>query len=119
MRNRILAIGILASIGTTTARSDELSAGDLYDYCRADHPVGQMACKLYLRGAVDGLKMAAEALGDTQMFCIPDLSDKQLSALFVANGQNDFLVFPADKNEPAISMVAALMAEHFKCGEAK
>ncbi len=119
MKKLTLGVAIAALLqGVAASKADELAAGDLYDFCRSDSPVDGMACKFYIVGAVQGLKLAAAKLNDTTEFCIPDdLGDAQLTAIYVKTAQSDFLLYPDDRQAPAISIVAAIMKHAFKCNK--
>jgi hypothetical protein len=121
MRKLILGIVMPIFLQSAPAKAGEVvSAGDLYDYCRDSHPVGQMVCKFYIMGAVQGIALTAAKLNDTRVFCIPDdIGDKQLVALYIKTVQNDFLLYPDDKKEPAISLIAAVVMQAFKCTNSK
>lgn len=79
--------------------------------------LGTMVSKFYILGVTEGTSVAAGVANDKAHFCIPEGVSASAMELVVkmAIGQ-DLMVFPADREIPAVSFVAAAMQKAFPCG---
>jgi len=53
---RKLAI-VLAFLASNAANAEELSAGQLYEFCTSKEPVATSACRFFILGAVVGINL--------------------------------------------------------------
>jgi hypothetical protein len=84
------------------ARADEsglMTVADLQQFCTASDDGSKNACRFFIFGVAQGMRLVAAAVGDKTHVCIPDdLSAAGMElAVKLAIGQ-DLLVFPADKH---------------------
>jgi hypothetical protein len=77
---RKLAI-VLAFLASNAANAEELSAGQLYEFCTSKEPVATSACRFFILGAVVGINLGDGSImgPDRQVrerkkthFCMPD-----------------------------------------------
>jgi hypothetical protein len=121
---RKLAI-ILAFLASNAANAEELSAGQLYEFCTSKEPVATSACRFFILGAVLGIGFGDGAImgPDRQvrerkktLFCIPDdMSQSQMVSIFVNTMRLVATKYPDDLKMPAISAVGAYMNRAFPC----
>jgi hypothetical protein len=94
-----------------------MTTGDLQEICIGRDEGSKNACKFYILGVTEGTSVAAGVANDKAHFCIPEGVSASAMELVVkmAIGQ-DLMVFPADRDIPAVSFVAAAMQKAFPCG---
>src|SRR5215831_18653208 len=121
---RKLAI-VLAFLASNAANAEELSAGQLYEFCTSKEPVATSACRFFILGAVVGINLGDGLIvgPDRQArertnthFCMPDdVSQEQLVSIFVNTMRLVATKYPDDLKMPAISAVGAYMNRAFPC----
>jgi len=121
---RKLAI-VLAFLASNAANAEELSAGQLYEFCTSKEPVATSACRFFILGAVVGINLGdGTVMGpDRQfrerkktLFCIPDdMSQTQMVSIFVNAMRLVATKYPDDLKLPAISTVSASMSRAYPC----
>lgn len=112
-----LVLVILAALWLQPARADnQLTAGELYDFCSSSDLAVNNACRYYILGVVQSIGLGVGSTKDQQHLCIPDnVPGSQLVTIFQRTAQADFARFPQDKAEPAIALVGAAILAHFHC----
>jgi hypothetical protein len=95
--------------------AQQMTGGDLKALCDAQDPTSNAKCRFYILGAMEGLSTEAGLAGDKR-FCLRADTSQDDMVLWARGLMNsDFLLYPADKALPAISLVGGAMAEHYPC----
>jgi hypothetical protein len=126
MKNGLLAFSaaILALWSIGTVQAQELSAGQLYEFCQSKDFVVHGACRFYVLGAVQGMSLgngSAIVRGqlvekEKTIFCMPDnVPQSEMVSVFVRRAETLFRVYPQDKEMPAISALIGIMHKQFPC----
>jgi hypothetical protein len=121
---RKLAI-ILAFLASNAANAEELSAGQLYEFCTSKDRVANSACRFFILGAVVGIGLGESSImGPDRQFrerkktilCMPDnVSQEQMVSIFVNTTRRVATIYPDDLKMPAVSLVSASMSRAFPC----
>jgi hypothetical protein len=122
IRTIAAAVFVLLAI-TAPARAAEtqvMTVADLQEFCTASDEGSKAACRFFIFGVAQGLRLAAATLGDKTHYCIPDdLSAGAMElAVKLAIGQ-DLMVFPKDRDLEASGFVGAALIKAFPCGKSK
>ena len=121
---RKLAI-VLAFLASNAANAEELSTGQLYEFCTSKDRVANSACRFFILGAVVGIGLGDGAImgPDRQLrerkktiFCMPDnVSQSQMVSIFVNTTRGLATIYPDDLKLPAVSVVSGSMNRAFPC----
>jgi hypothetical protein len=114
------AVFALLTITAPTRAADIMTVGDLQEFCTASDDGSKSACRFFIFGVAQGVRLAAVTLGDKTHYCIPDdLSAAAMElAVKLAIGQ-DLMVFPADRDLEASGFVGAALIKAFPCTKRK
>jgi hypothetical protein len=126
----IIALSVLLTLAAltvpaTAADGMTLTLADLRGMCAASDSEGQAACRFFILGAFQGLRLAGGVVPvsgrfnerkDGKAFCVPDnLPQNVMVQKVVSFADADVRVFPADANMPAISFVGAVIMQSYPC----
>lgn len=121
---KTLAI-VLALIASFAAEADELTAGELYAWCKDKYDVSQTACKFYILGVVQGIELGdGSKMGSNNrlspkkntIFCAPDnMPVSQMIDVFTTRVRVLEQSYPQDLKLPAVGIVGAAMVNAFPC----
>ncbi len=118
----LAATALLWSVGIASA--EELSAGDLLDFCKSRDFAVQGTCRFYVLGAVQGVELGdgSKLVGGQfvekpkTVFCVPDkFPQSAMVNVFVQQAEAVFRMFPQDRKLPAISVLIGVMHRQFPC----
>jgi hypothetical protein len=124
-----MTMAVLVSIVVTsvpgTAKS-QMTLADLSQMCATTDPEGKAACRFYILGAFEGLKMAGavepaakppmKERSSNKQFCVPEnLSQAEMVARVVQMASADQATFPEDSKMPAISFVGSVITTSYAC----
>ncbi len=107
---------ILLSIFPTVSHASQMNLGDLQDICMTLDPEGKAACKFYIWGVAEGTNIGAGVAKDQNHFCMPEgtSSEKLVFTVKKMIGE-DTMIYPKDRELPAVSFVAAALLKSFPC----
>jgi hypothetical protein len=110
------AVFALLAMAAPAHAAEIMSVGDLQEFCTASDEGDKSACRYFIFGVAQGLRLAAATLGDKTHYCIPDdLSAGAMElAVKLAIGQ-DLMVFPKDRDLEASGFVGAALIKAFPC----
>jgi hypothetical protein len=115
---------VLALVGAhpRTVEAKELTAGDLQQICSTQDPDIDAPCRFYILGILQGISIGI-GMADGKVTggrpCIPDdIQDSKIETLVKAKLGADLMVYPHDKDLPASSFVASVIATTFACRKA-
>jgi hypothetical protein len=93
------AVFALLAMAAPAHAAKIMTVGDLQEFCTASDDGDKSACRFFIFGVAQGLRLAAATLGDKTRYCIPDdLSAGAMElAVKLAIGQ-DLMVFPKDRD---------------------
>lgn len=116
----VAAVFALLAAATPAHAAEIMTVGDLQEFCTASDDGDKSACRFFIFGVAQGLRLAAATLGDKTHYCIPDdLSAGAMElAVKLAIGQ-DLMVFPKDRDLEASGFVGAALIKAFPCGKSK
>jgi hypothetical protein len=114
----IFAALIIAAVPVNAA---EMTAKDLQEMCTATDDISKNQCEFYILGVAQGADLvSAAAPTKDKAHCMSIPAGMNYEAIVLAvkmkMGQ-DLMVFPADLNSPAVSVVAAVLVSTFPCGK--
>lgn len=126
----IIALSVLVASAALTAPAMAadvmtLTLADLQGMCAAPDAVGQTACRFFILGAFQGLRMAGSVTlavdhfnerktGKT--FCVPDdLPQGVMVQKVVSFADADVRAFRDDATMPAISFISAVIVKSYPC----
>ena len=122
---RLLAILVLVCASFPARGADELTAGQLYQFCTSADQVAKTACRFYIYGAFQGIVLGDGAVmgADRQMherrrthFCPPeDVTQEQMIAIFQFTVRDLIAKYPEDMKSPVISVLVAAFNRTFPC----
>jgi hypothetical protein len=124
MSSRLCAAAIFALLTVAAparaAETQPMTVGDLQEFCTASDDGSKAACRFFIFGVAQGVRLAAATLGDKTHYCIPgDLSTAAIElAVKPAIGQH-LMVFPADRDLEASGFVGAALIKAFPCDKRK
>jgi hypothetical protein len=97
-----------------------MTVGELKEFCTASDHESRAACRFFIYGVFQGIRLGIAEAKDTGRFCLPD--DLSLSSMEtivkVAIGQ-DLMLFPKDSDLEASGFIGAAMIKAFPCRRAK
>jgi Rap1a immunity proteins len=107
------------------AKADELTAGDLYSFCTSSDQMASTACRFYILGVVNGVRLGdGMYLGANKIaverkrtiFCNPDnMLQSEMVDLIKNFFSRNFKNHPEDKDLPADTTISAAMGTKFPC----
>jgi hypothetical protein len=122
---RFCAVALLLLIGTPALAADELSAGQLYQFCTSTDEVAKTACRFYIYGAFQGVVLGDGAImgADRQMrdrrkslVCAPEnVTQDQMVSIFQFTVRDLLAKYPEDMKLPAVSILVAALNRTFPC----
>jgi hypothetical protein len=116
MRNPQVLLAAVSFILPAFAQAAQMKLSDLRDICSARDGDSTNACRFYVLGVTEGVSVGAGVSNDHSHFCIPEGVSARDMVLAVKNQMTkDLAAFPQDKDMPAVSFVAAVMAETYPC----
>jgi Rap1a immunity proteins len=110
----------MVMLANGNAGSDQLSAGELYGFCKDEaFAPSQAACKFYILGITQGMGVRMNDQGafvESGSLCVPpDMTSEEMKLVFIRVAKNDFALFPEDKQLLASGLVGGIMARQFPC----
>jgi hypothetical protein len=105
---------------TCAAESQPMTVGDLQGFCTASNDGSKAACRFFIFGVAQGVRLAAATSGDKTHYCIPDdlFVEAMEFAVKLAIIQ-DLIAFPADRDLEASGFVGAALTKAFPCIKSK
>lgn len=105
-----VAIFVLAGSATAADAPQQLTAGELADFCRSRDIAVSNACRFFILGVVEGAVTGG-------LICLPDGAPiDNIETLVRAEMARDFEFHPADKELPAVALVLAPIRLRYPCG---
>lgn len=109
-----------------TAAADQMTLSDLRSMCAPFDADGKTACRFYILGAFEGLRMAGSMeptakkvyseRSEKKQFCVPDnIPQSAMVARVIKLADADVKAFPADANMPAISFIGSVISTSYPC----
>jgi hypothetical protein len=124
----IKAVVITVILGVTGANADDLSTGQILAACDANDRVLQTACRYFIYGAVEGLRLGDSTVvgankdmvaRNSTHFCIPDnMPQDTMMSVYRTAMKFDLAKYPEDAKLPAISTIDAAMNQMYPCNGA-
>lgn len=117
---RTFAVALFAlltiAVSARAAEAQTMTVKDLQEFCTASDDSSTAACRFFIFGVAQGIRLAAGKLGDRTHFCIPDdLSSSAMKFIVkIAVGQ-DLMIYPADRDLEVSGFVAAALMKKFPC----
>ena len=103
MKRNVCCAAIMAFLtisgASRAAETAAMTVGDLKEFCTASDHENVAACRFFIYGVVQGIRLASAAAKGTSRFCIPDdFAVSSMEAIVkVAIGQ-DLMLFPKDSD---------------------
>jgi len=120
---------MLVSIVCLPAAGEQMKVGDLYKLCTSSGQLDKTACSFYILGVFEGAGVGAGTTRDKsggfreardKPFCVPEgLSSTSMELVVKMKMGEDLVVYPQDRELPAVSFVVAVIAHKFPCEKAK
>ena len=111
------------------AAAAQMTLGDLYKFCASSTEADKSACTFYILGVFEGAQMGGGTVQDKsgnfqeakdKRFCVPEgLTGAAMELTVKMKMGADLAVFPKDRDMPAVSFIAALIAQQFPCQRTK
>jgi hypothetical protein len=106
-----------------------MTVGDLQRLCTSSDEGDKVACTFYILGVTEGTTLATSAVKDSlgvfrelkeKPICVPEnISSKALELVVKMSIGEDLMVFPKDREMPAVSFVVAIIRSKFPCHKPK
>jgi len=120
-------IFMLATCGL--AAGAQMKVGDLYKLCTSSNEVDKTACTFYILGVFEGVQMGAGTVrgkpgtlqeAKEKLLCVPEgLTNASMELTIKMRMGADLAVYPEDRDLPAVSFLAAVIARQFPCQKDK
>ena len=93
-----------------------MTVEDLQKLCTAKDDYGKAACRFFIYGVAQGVRLESALVKDRTHFCIPDDSsmDEMLFKVKMKIGQ-DLMFYPDDKSGDASGAVGAILMDSYPC----
>jgi hypothetical protein len=120
----VLAGFVAALMAANPAEAQQLTTGELMEFCGSGDAASKAACRLFIYGVVQGVDAADGTTfkgdqfvpGKKTIMCVPrNVSDKTLEERFQTMARGVTELFPEGASEPAVSTVVAAMAKIYPC----
>lgn len=116
----LLCTLLFVSPAVAADNGDAMTAGDLQKICTSTSAESKAACRFYILGITQGLRLGMSiAEGKTKAgrpCCIPDnISSSALEIAVKIKVGQDLMVFPEDKNLDASGLIGAILVNTFPC----
>lgn len=124
MSSRFFSAAAFAFLIVTTparaAGTEPMTVGDLQEFCTASDDGSKAACRFFIFGVGQDVRLVAATLGDKTHYYIPDdLSAVAMElAVKLAIGQ-DLMIVPADRDLEASGFFGAALIKAFPCDKRK
>jgi hypothetical protein len=128
MKN-IARVLLLAAATSCAVMGGQMTVGDLQKLCTSSDEGDKVACTFYILGVTEGTSLAANSVKDSsgefreiknKPICIPEgISGTALELVVKMSIGEDLMVFPADRDMPAVSFVSAVIRSKFSCQKSK
>jgi hypothetical protein len=125
MKALILALAVFCC----PVLADQMTVGDLQKLCVSDDATAKAACRFYIWGVTEGTELAANTEKDSsgsfrgvknKPICLPDNTSSNAIELVVKMRiGEDLMVFPKDRDTPAVAFVSAVIRRQFACQSPK
>lgn len=117
------ALGLLTGLAafvlpayTASATAPQMTASELYDFCRDRADVTQAACRFFILGAAEGAAMAGGVVTVGGNFCLPvGTTAQEMELVYLRLVEPEFRAFPSDRALPAVSVVVAVLVQQYPC----
>ncbi len=120
---------MLGTFLCSPAAAAQITVGDLYKVCTSSNAGDKGACTFYILGVFDGLQVGGGTVQDKpgnfqdakdKQFCVPEgLTVAAMELAVKMKMGADLAVFPEDRDMPAVSFIAAMIAQQFPCQKGK
>ncbi len=120
---------MIGTLFCAPAMAAQMKVGDLFKLCTSSSEGDKSACTFYILGVFEGVSIADGTERDKsgrfqeaqeKRFCVPEGLSSTAMALTVKMTMGAALaVYPEDRDLPAVSFVAAVIAKKFPCQKRK
>lgn len=112
----ILAFLVVSAIVPASAEHEQLTVGNLQEICTRSDNGSKEACRYYILGVTEAMRMAAPVVGDKTHFCIAEgVSLVAVESLIKNEIEKDLMVYPADRDLAAVGFVTAAAQKAYPC----
>ena len=121
----VACIFLLGTFLCDSACAAQMKVGDLYKLCTSSNESDKSACTFYILGVFEGAQIAGGTVQDKsgnfqeakdKRFCVPEgLTSGAMELTVKMKMGADLAVYPEDRDMPAVSFVAAVIAKQFPC----
>ena len=118
-------IFVLGMFFCDPAAAAQMKLGDLYNLCTSPNESNKSACTFYILGVFEGAQIGGGTVQDKsgyfqeakdKRFCVPEgLTSAAMELTVKMKMGADLAVYPEDRDMPAVSFVAAIIAKQFPC----
>jgi hypothetical protein len=125
----LLSVLTLLTAASCPVIADQMTVGDLQKLCTSDDEAIKTACTFYIWGVTEGTQLAANSEKDSsgnfrevkdKPICLPESTSMKAVELVVKMSiGEDLMVFPKDRELPAVSFVAGVIRTKFACQKRK
>jgi hypothetical protein len=125
----IIMVAALFCKPVEASQATQMTVGDLYKFCTSTNEADQNACRFYILGVFEGAKFSGSTVQDKagnfqeakeKQFCVPDgLTSSAMELTIKLSMGGDLVLFPQDRDLPAVSFITAVIAKRFPCQNAK
>jgi hypothetical protein len=117
-------VALLFYFATSVFAADEpMTAGDLQQICLGADAQSKAACRYYIMGVTEGMRLGmliADGKTHASRPCLPDdISGSALELVVKVQIGADLMVNPEDRKLEASGLVAAIIVKAFPCRNAK
>ena len=123
---KLLVVGITTALAAANPveAADQLTAGELLEFCSSADPTLKASCRFFILGIVEGVSSAdGTTLKDNQfqegkktILCVPEgVSISTLVDVAQTVLRGVFQLYPDDRKLPASASVMALMSQRYPC----
>lgn len=112
-----LAMTALLSCSAMAKEPEQMKLSELKSLCDSSTDTAPaVGCKFYILGVFEGMQMSWAAAANNPQFCPPEGVDSGYMVKLVrVQLAADFVLFPEDKDMPAIAFVSAVFMKAYPC----
>jgi hypothetical protein len=122
-------IFMLGTFFCDSATAAQMNLADLYKLCTSANESDKTACTFYILGVFGGAWIGGGTVQDKsgnfqeakdKRFCVPEgLTSAAMELTIKMKMGADLAVYPEDRDIPAVSFVAGVIARQFSCQKTK
>lgn len=115
----LILLGALVTATLTASAEPAMTAGDLQQLCTGTDHVSVNACRIYILGVTQGIKVGMNMAGGKLRAahpCIPEgVSAEELEQKIKAGLERRLSAHPADSDLDAAGFIGTALADTFRC----